>query len=156
MTIKNALDAVDRKLLRLVQENARRPTAALAKDLGLSRTAVQARLARLERDRVIVGYSAVVATPGGEGLMAMVSLRLGVRPCRLVLDQLRTWPEIAQGYSVSGSVDAFLIVKVASPAELSALADRLQAVNGVDEVETAVILDTFSDRTAGDKPSFSG
>jgi DNA-binding Lrp family transcriptional regulator len=49
------LDAIDRTLLNELRENARCPMALLARKVGLSRTAVQARITRLERDKVIVG-----------------------------------------------------------------------------------------------------
>jgi len=46
----------DRQLLSILSENARMPTAMLARKLGLSRTTVQAKIERLERDGVIAGY----------------------------------------------------------------------------------------------------
>ena len=46
----------DRQLLSLLSENARMATALLARKLGLSRTTVQAKIERLERDGVIAGY----------------------------------------------------------------------------------------------------
>ena len=52
-----ALDPVDQQLLALLRENARESTAALARSLGLSRTTVQSRIERLERAKIIVGYS---------------------------------------------------------------------------------------------------
>ena len=51
------LDPTDRALLGLLRGNARRSTADLARELSLSRTTVQSRIARLERERVITGYS---------------------------------------------------------------------------------------------------
>jgi DNA-binding Lrp family transcriptional regulator len=103
------LDVADRKLLLLLQENARRSVAALGRELNLSRTAVQARLARLERDGVVAGYTAVLRTPAVDGVSALISLRFGVRPCSLVLDRIRSWPEILHGYSIAGPVDAVLV-----------------------------------------------
>ncbi len=50
------LSEKDRDLLALLGENSRMPVATLAKKLGLSRTTVQARIERLERDGVIAGY----------------------------------------------------------------------------------------------------
>ena len=51
-------DATDRNLIALLQANARESTAHLARQLGIARTTVVARLARLERDGVVVGYTA--------------------------------------------------------------------------------------------------
>ena len=50
-------DQLDRDLLALLQANARTSTADLARQLGTARTTVLARLARLEREGVIAGYT---------------------------------------------------------------------------------------------------
>ncbi|HEY8355874.1 MAG TPA: Lrp/AsnC family transcriptional regulator, partial [Ramlibacter sp.] len=51
-----SLDDIDRKLLALLQTNAREPAALLGRKLKLARTTVVARIARMERDGVIAGY----------------------------------------------------------------------------------------------------
>jgi DNA-binding Lrp family transcriptional regulator len=142
------LDATDRKLLFSLQENARRSVTELGRVLNLSRTAVQARLARLERDGVIVGYTAILRTPAVNGLSALLSLRFDVRPCSLVLDRIRSWPEILHGYSTAGPTDAVLVVRVSSTSALSSLTDKLAAVPGVKVVETTLIIDSFAERAA--------
>jgi DNA-binding Lrp family transcriptional regulator len=51
------LDDLDRNLVALLQENARESVANLARQLGVARTTVIARIARLEKTNVIAGYS---------------------------------------------------------------------------------------------------
>ncbi|HLL17412.1 MAG TPA: AsnC family transcriptional regulator, partial [Rubrivivax sp.] len=51
------LDTLDRRLIALLQANARSSAADLARQLGVARTTVLARLARLEKQAVIVGYT---------------------------------------------------------------------------------------------------
>lgn len=138
--LEQRLDQVDRKLVAILRSDGRRSTAAIARDLNLSRTAVQARIARLEQDGIILGYSARIATSANENLGAIVVLSISVRPCSLVLDELVRWPEVDRVYSTAGERDAILIVSVTSPAALSRLADKLQAVVGIRSVETTVIL----------------
>lgn len=135
------LDAIDRKLLALLQADARASFTALARDAGLSRTAIQERMARLERDGVILGYTVRLAErPKAPTTRAMLSLRIRTRPCATVLDRFSAWPEIVASYSLAGPVDAMLIVEVDGPLALSQLVDRLSAVPGVGEIETAPIL----------------
>ena len=78
-------DATDERLLALLGANARMTLTALAQKLGLSRTAVQGRMARLERDGVIVGYRAVLGEREAEGLGAMLALTFSRRPCAPVV-----------------------------------------------------------------------
>ena len=57
------MDTTDRQLLSLLRDNARIPVAAMAKALGVARGTVQNRLARLEADGIIVGYTVRLKRP---------------------------------------------------------------------------------------------
>lgn len=136
-------DATDEKLIALLGENARMTLTALAQKLALSRTAVQARMSRLERDGVIVGYRAVLGDrfdAGGESLGAVLSLTFSQRPCAPVVRTFRHWPEITHYYSVTGAQDGYMVVRVSDAHDLSRLVDRLSAIAGVASVRSAVIL----------------
>lgn len=134
------LDETDHRLVALLRRDARRATASLARELSLSRTAVQARIARLERDAIILGYAATIAPDVANAVTALVTLSIVVRPCALVTDPIASWPEVERIYSVAGERDAVLVISVASNQELSQLADRLQAIEGIGAVETIVVL----------------
>lgn len=142
--IEGARDATDEALIGLLCENARLTLTALAHRLSLSRTAVQARMNRLERDGVILGYQAVLAPArpdaAGQVLEAILSLNFSRRPCAPVVATFRHWPEIERYYSVTGPVDGYVIVRVAGPQALSALVDRFSAVDGIEAVRCAVVL----------------
>ena len=58
MQLSRPLDGVDRKIVALLQENAKRTFAEIGADVGLSSIAVKRRVDRLEQDGVIVGYGA--------------------------------------------------------------------------------------------------
>lgn len=60
----HTLDDTDRQLLSLLQANARESTATLARRLGLARTTVVSRIARLEREGVVAGYGVRLAIEG--------------------------------------------------------------------------------------------
>jgi DNA-binding Lrp family transcriptional regulator len=136
-------DSVDERLVSLLRRNARMTLTALAQELALSRTAVQARMARLERDKVIVGYRAVIgerAAAGDDSLKAVLAITFSQRPCLPVVEKFRHWPEITDYYSVTGPHDAYLVVKVDNVQGLSQLVDRLSGLAGVAQVQSAVVL----------------
>jgi DNA-binding Lrp family transcriptional regulator len=134
-------DAVDDKLVTLLCQNARMSLTALAKAAGLSRTAVQARIARLERSGVIVGYRAILGTGVAQSSVgAVLLITFSQRPCAPVVAKFRHWPEIEAYYSVTGPVDAFVVVKVATTQALSDVVNNLSALAGVALVQSAVIL----------------
>ena len=141
-----ARDEIDEKLIALLRRNARLSVTALAQRVALSRTAVQARIARLERDKVIVGYHAVMgedrAGHDDGSLSAVLSIVFSQRPCFPVVEKFRDWPEITHYYSVTGPLDAYAVVKVKNALALSGLVDRLSALPGVGAVHSAVVLKT--------------
>ena len=99
------------------------------------------RMARLERDKVIVGYRAVMGErTDDESLSAVLSVTFSQRPCFPVVEKFRDWPEIAHYYSVTGPLDAYVVVKVKNAQDLSRFVDRLSAVPGVGAVRSAVVL----------------
>ena len=134
-------DGIDERLIALLRQNARMTLTALSRAVSLSRTAVQARMARLERDGVILGYQAVVREDEGDDrLGAIISLVFSQRPCKPVVAKFRRWPEIEHYYSVTGLVDAYLTVRVKDAQALAELVDRFSAVPGVASASSAVML----------------
>jgi DNA-binding Lrp family transcriptional regulator len=140
---ESVLDAIDERLIALLSANARMTLTALAHSVSLSRTAVQARIARLERDNVILGYRAVIGEGRDEaGLGAMLSIVFSQRPCHPIVAKFRHWPEIVHYYSVTGPVDAYVLVRVKDTEALAELVDRFSALAGVASASSAVMLRT--------------
>lgn len=141
MNARLGKDTIDEKLVTLLRQNARTSVAALSKAVNLSRTAVQARIARLERDRVITGYQAVLGDAGTDDqLGAVLSITFSVHPCAPVVARFRSWPEVRHHYSVTGPIDAYVLVRAANSAALSELVARFSALEGIASVSSAVIL----------------
>lgn len=141
------LDAIDQQLLQALQENARLPVALLARKVGLSRTAVQARLARLERDHVIAGYTVRIHDDHARSqVRAHVMLTVGPKLTGTVEAALRRIPEVRALLSVSGGFDLIAIVQADSIERLDALIDAIGLLEGVERTNTAVVLSTRIDR----------
>jgi DNA-binding Lrp family transcriptional regulator len=137
------LDDTDRALLALLRENARAPTAELARRLGISRTTVQSRLQRLERRRAIVGYTVVVPDEAEAALVrAHVLITLAPKQSAAIDAALRRIPEVRVLHSVSGPFDMIAIVAAGSIGELDALIDRIGALDGVERTTSAIVLST--------------
>ena len=147
MTKLPALDATDRALLQALRENARLSAAELARRLQLSRTTVQSRLERLERQRVITGYTVVVADAIEAALVrAHVLITLAPRQSGAIEAALRRIPEVRVLHSVSGPFDLIAVVAAQSIGELDALIDRIGALDGVERTTSAIVLSTRIER----------
>ena len=141
------LDDTDRALLGLLRENARASTAELARRLELSRTTVQSRIERLERRRVIAGYTVSVADEVEAGLVrAHVLITLAPRASGVIEAALRKIAQVRVLHSVSGPFDLIAIVAAASIGELDALIDRIGRLEGVERTTSAIVLSTRIER----------
>lgn len=149
MSATRPADPADRALIALLQANARASTAELARKLGIARTTVVARLARLERDGVIVGYTARLAADAGDaGVQAYVGITVLPKSARAVLRRFEQMPELRQLSSVSGQFDFIALLRADSTARLDGLLDEIGEIDGVTKTTTSVVLARRIDRTA--------
>ncbi|SES37200.1 Lrp/AsnC family transcriptional regulator [Rhizobium sp. NFR03] len=133
----------DRSLLALLGENARMPTAVLARKLGLSRTTVQARLERLERDGVITGYGVRLSSDYERGLVrAHILVTLAARALPRVTRDLEAMQAVRVVHSVSGSFDLITIVEAPSISALDLVIDRIGTIEGVEKTLSSIVLST--------------
>lgn len=145
--IRMTLSEKDRQLLSFLSENARIPTATLARKLGLSRTTVQTKIERLERDGVIAGYGVRLSDGFESGLVkAHVLITLTAKMLGRVTQELQAIPHVRSVYSVSGSFDLIAIIAAASISELDKVIDKIGEMDGVEKTLSSIILSTRIDR----------
>jgi DNA-binding Lrp family transcriptional regulator len=144
-----ALDDLDRRLIARLQANARASTAELARQLGVARTTVVARIARLEAGGAIVGYTVrLAATEGERGVMAYVNLSVSPKAARKVIERLSLLPELRQLAAVSGEFDYLAVLRAPNTQRLDALLDEIGEIDGVLRTTTSVLLAMKVDRVA--------
>lgn len=136
------MDERDRLLLTLLRRDARRSIVALARDLNLSRSATQERLAKLQSSGAIAGFTVVEGNPTGtrQSAYLMVSFDPGYR-CAQIVPRLKHIPSIAMIHSVTGPVDLIVRVDGESIADFESCRSAIAAVPGVASVSTSVVLE---------------
>jgi DNA-binding Lrp family transcriptional regulator len=141
------MDAIDQKLLLALRENARASTAKLARLVGRSRTSVQSRIERLEKEGVIVGYGVRLAPEHDLGAVrAHVMIKVGSKEARAVTAALRGIPQVRVLHSVSGDMDLIAVAATASVAEMDGVIDRIGALDGVERTTSSILLSTKFER----------
>jgi len=141
------LDPLDRSLVALLQENARESVANLARRLGVARTTVLARLARLEREQVIAGYGVRLGQDVLDAsLQAWVGLTIAPRNGPDLLKRLGKMPEVQLLCAVSGAYDYIAWLRAETPDRLNDLLDLIGAMPGVERTTTSIVLARKIDR----------
>ena len=138
------LDSIDRQLLALLKRDARQPVLALARGVGLSRSAVQDRLARLRETGVIKRFTIDTTGPAEDGgTRAYLFVRGDGRPCSRVVPGFAGLPEVESCDHVAGSMDVVLTVRAKDMPAISALRDRILAMPGIATVAVAVVMKSY-------------
>ena len=138
------LDAIDLRILEVLQNNARTSNKELADMVGLAPSSCLRRVRSLEERGALRGYRAEIDPAAlGVGLEAMVSVRLHVHS-RDAFEgfaaHLRTLPEVVGHYSLGGADDFLIHVAVRDSAHLREVTlDSFAARDEVRHLETAII-----------------
>jgi Lrp/AsnC family leucine-responsive transcriptional regulator len=137
-------DPVDLAIVAEVSRDARATLAQLSERVGLSPSAVQARLKRLESAGVIAGYRAVLdAEAVGKPLSAFIEITpLDPAQPDNAPEMLEHLDEIEACHSIAGDASYILFVRVASPRHLETLIRDIRLAASVN-TRTTVVLQTF-------------
>lgn len=127
------LDQFDRKLLKLIQEDAGQTAELLAKQVSLSPSAIQRRLRRMREEGVILRYAAVIdSAKVGRPTFYIVSVQVE-RERPELLAQLRAWlasqEHVQQAFYVTGEADFVLIVTAPDTERYDELMSRMVSAN---------------------------
>ena len=128
------MDDIDRQIVALLRQNARRSFQSIGMRVSLSAPAVKRRVDRLEADGVIALYT--------EGRMAAAEVR----------EAVERHPEVEAGYTVAGEASAMLHVRARDTAHLEEALERLRDHPGVTRTQTQIVLSTLFERPFDEPP----
>jgi DNA-binding Lrp family transcriptional regulator len=131
----------DQKLIDLLRTNAREPAASLARKLGVARSTVQERIARLEREGAIKGYTVRLGDERvSNRIRAIVMIATDVKRGDRTTLELKKFPEVRALYAVSGTFDLIASVEADTPARMDSVLDRIGRTHGVARTVTSIVL----------------
>ncbi|MEG0003413.1 MAG: Lrp/AsnC family transcriptional regulator [Comamonas sp.] len=157
MSATQAIDKLDRAILRRLQENGRETYDVIGEQVGLSPSAVLRRVKRLEEAGVIDRYVALVRPETvGLGLTAYLNVRLEKytetskrNPMDVFRASVQTWPEVVECASLTGEMDYLLRVVVSDMAHYSRfIMETLLKHPSVQDCKTSFVLDRVKATTA--------
>ena len=142
------MEKLDRRILALLARDGRMSYTDIGKETGLSTSAAQQRVRRLEQRGVIKGYTAVL---DADALGLLVTAFVAIKPFDPAQsddapDRLRHIEEIISCYSVAGEPSYLLKVQVPTMSDLEALLARIRADGKVSTHTTTVLSVPYEDR----------
>ena len=144
-------DEVDRKILELLQTDARTPLAAIGKAVGLSGPAISERVHKLEESGVILGYTTLL-DPEKLGLPLTAFIRVMVDTGRDAADDadasmraLAADPDVLEIHHVAGEDCFILKVRAANPRGIETLLARLRGHIRSARTITMIVLSTIKE-----------
>lgn len=138
------MDNLDHQLIALLRGNARLSVASLAHYLKVARGTVTNRIARLERDGVIVGYT-VRLRPDAQPneIRAWMSIAVAGNDTRSVVASLLGEPGVATVHDTNGRWDLLAELRAESLGELSVVLERIRLIRSIQTTETSIHLASY-------------
>ena len=139
-TASNGIDAIDRKIISVLQHDGRRAYGAIAQEVGLSETAVRRRVQRLKDSGVMQIVAITDPLQLGYGREALIGIRVQ-GDVRLVADKVAAIEEANYVVMTAGSFDIIAeVIAEDDNALVHLLNDAIRSIPGVTEVETFLYL----------------
>ncbi|WP_407671590.1 Lrp/AsnC family transcriptional regulator [Paenibacillus guangzhouensis] len=118
------IDDVDRKIMQLLQRNARMPISQISKEVSMSQPSVKERIMKLEERNIISGYSAVFNLRNlNRGTTTFILFK--TEHCQDIVDFCEGAREVTDLYRISGEYNYLIKVQTTSIEELAQLQDTL-------------------------------
>lgn len=141
------LDAVDQSIIKLLQSNARMSISDIARKVYRSRTAVEARIEKLEEAGVIRGYSVILEPEFGSASRNKAFLIIrhtGAADCEAIWHELRKFKNILECHSLFGHLDLMVKVEYLNLEDLMEIKNFLSNNPKVREAIVSPIIRTWS------------
>jgi Lrp/AsnC family leucine-responsive transcriptional regulator len=144
------LDGIDRKIVNLIQANARISNIELARQIGMAPSATLERVRKLEAQGVITGYKACINPKSvGLELVAFIMIRANENVNSISIGELLARiPEVLEVHHVAGE-DCYLVkVRTANTEALGRLLrDKIGAIDAVTSTRSTIVLETMKETT---------
>ncbi|MCF6444876.1 Lrp/AsnC family transcriptional regulator [Nereida sp. MMG025] len=136
------IDQTDTRLLTALKQDARASVTTLAATLNLTRTTVQKRMERLERDGIIARYTIEVGEGSGPPpVRAVMLIALQGAMGRKIIRRLHDIPAITSVYSTNGKWDLVANIEAESLPAFDRILRDVREIEGVTNSETCLLLD---------------
>ena len=135
------LDELDTRILRRLNENARKSFRDIARELRVSISTISNRVKRLEKEGIVLGYAPLLDEKKlGYDVLAVIGIRISKGKLLEVQRKIARDDRVVDVYDVTGEYDSVIIARLRNTRELDAFIKRLVAMENVERTYTHVVL----------------
>jgi DNA-binding Lrp family transcriptional regulator len=136
-----AIDELDARMIQALAASPRAGMLELARQLGVARGTVQARLDRLQRRGIVRGFGPDVDPEAlGYEVLAFTTLEIAQGRLGDVVEHLREIPEVLEAHGISGVGDLHCRVVARTNLDLQRIVNRMLEVQGINRTTTVIAL----------------
>ncbi|BDC35884.1 MAG: Lrp/AsnC family transcriptional regulator [Candidatus Methanoliparum thermophilum] len=145
------MDELDKKILKVLQEDARLSYTKIAKRVGTSTATVSDRVRRLEKSGMIKGYS-VILNSSKIGITTLIAI-ICVKPlfsAREIGKKIAELRETCYVYNITGDFDliaSFKCFSLTEREECKSIIDKINKIDGIERINTYIVLDTIKEES---------
>ena len=137
------LDTLDKKILNNLTVDARQSARQLALKLGVSTVTILSRMKKLEKDKIILGYTVTIDHERiGYSLTAIIEIMAKKDRIVDIEEKVSKFENVCGVYDITGTTDTIIIAKFKERNELSTFVKGLASIPNVENTITHVVLNT--------------
>jgi|TARA_B100001105_G_scaffold207611_1_gene171849 DNA-binding Lrp family transcriptional regulator len=137
------LDNIDEKIIKHLTVDARQSARQLALKLGVSTVTILSRMKKLEKQKIICGYTATIDHEKiGYSLTAVIEIIAKNDKIVNIENEISKFENVCAVYDITGTTDTILVAKFKERAELSTFVKGLTSIPNVENTVTHVVLNT--------------
>jgi Lrp/AsnC family transcriptional regulator for asnA, asnC and gidA len=140
--LSNDLNSIDEKIIRLLQVDSRKPFVEIAKQIGLSESAVRRRVKNLLENNTIKRFTLELNSTSRTSAITLISVS-STADTSIVSAALMNLKGVVVIYEITGQYDIAAIISASSVIEINRCIDDVRRIDGVSDTNTVIVLKTM-------------
>lgn len=140
--MSNLLDPIDEKILSILKINSRQPFVEIAKEIGLSESAIRRRVKNLMDTKIVKRFTVELDNKNRTSAITLISVT-STSDTSTVSTALMSLNGVEVIYEITGQYDIAAIISSSSVAEINRCIDDVRRIEGVSDTNTVIVLRTM-------------
>jgi Lrp/AsnC family transcriptional regulator, regulator for asnA, asnC and gidA len=140
--MSNLLDPIDEKIISILKINSRQPFVEIAKEIGLSESAIRRRVKNLVDTKIIKRFTVELDNKNRTSAITLISVT-STSDTSTVSTALMSLNGVEVIYEITGQYDIAAIISSSSVAEINRCIDDVRRIEGVSDTNTVIVLRTM-------------